>query len=837
MNELTALLLRQIPENGAAIGNRKLWRQFRAAAQAQGIEVTPEQFERRRTELIARGLLVKGKGRGGSVRRAQGQQTESGLTLDAGAPSEPARPKPVSRRPSAASGRRRQDCDEIEVASYRHSDKRVNNPDVGMVPPRTDRNEKPSRWAYDPHLAPELQFDVKRSQIEKIIDDALASNDGDTLREALATLKRMSAPFLNWTGKAERTSFEVPTVSLHVHERIDPATVLANVQKRIRAKKSGKAGPAYQHDLFSPPFENLPLREAIEFYRHEKGWANRLIAGDSLLVMNSLLQKEGMAGQVQMIYIDPPYGIKYGSNFQPFVNKRDAKDRKDEDLTAEPEQIKAFRDTWELGIHSYLTYLRDRLLLARELLAETGSVFVQISDENLHHVRELMDEVFGDENYLNLIPFAKTSGVTTRFLASRVDFLLWYARDKAQAKYRPLYLEKSVEVGTATNYGWLEFPNGLRRGLNSAEKQDRSLVPEGACIYKPDNITSQGNPVFSFEHLGKVYSQAWKTNDSGLKALAVAGRLHVAASSLQYVRYLSDFPCVPVTQLWDDTQTGSFTERKVFVVQTAEKVIARCLLMTTDPGDLVLDPTCGSGTTAFVAEKWGRRWITCDTSRVAITLAKQRLMTASYDYYKLKYPHEGLKGGFIYKTVPHITLKSIANNPEIDEIYDRMHPAIEEALAELNRSLRTHSPPPFQVTEGGRKGKTVDFTRPESETVTLPSGEEAPAGKLLEWEVPFDFPKDWPEEARKPFEAFHLARRAMQKAMDASIAAHADQEVLVDQPEVDKCRLRISGPFTVEAVPFPTVLALEETDKPAAADVAVARSGEVTVHGLATGSG
>ncbi len=305
--------------------------------------------------------------------------------------------------------------------------------------------------------------------------------------------------------------------------------------------------------------------------------------------------------------------------------------------------------------------------------------------------------------------------------------------------------------------------------------------------------------------------------------MARAGRIKPQGERLRYVRFADDFNLVPLDDRWEGVQIGKQT---VYVVQTAERVIERCLLMTTDPGDLVLDPTCGSGTTAFVAEKWGRRWITCDTSRVAITLAKQRLMTASYDYYTLRYPHEGLKGGFIYKTVPHITLKSIANNPEIDEIYARMHPAIEAALDELNAALRNDPPAPFKITEGGRKGQTVDFAKPESETVTLPSGEPAPAGALLEWEVPFEFPDGWPEPARAAFDRFHAARQAMQKQMDASIAAHADQEILYDQPEIDKSRLRVTGPFTVEAVPFPSVLALEEAEKPKEADVAVARAGE-----------
>jgi len=287
-----------------------------------------------------------------------------------------------------------------EVISYRHDQTRVNNPEVGMVNERNDPAQPKTQWAYDPHIDPELQFDPSRAAIEKLIDEAIASGDEAEMRAALEELKRMQEPYLNWAGKAEGGSFEVDTVSLHVHERIDPMSILAAVRKRMKEGKRKDAEKAHQPDLFAAPFENLPLRDAIDFYKHEKGWSNRLIAGDSLLVMNSLLKKESMAGQVQMIYIDPPYGIKYGSNFQPFVNKRDVKDRKDDDLTAEPEMIKAFRDTWELGIHSYLTYLRDRLLLSHELLNQAGSVFVQISDENVHHVRELMDEIFGAENFL-----------------------------------------------------------------------------------------------------------------------------------------------------------------------------------------------------------------------------------------------------------------------------------------------------------------------------------------------------------------------------------------------------------------------------------------------------
>jgi adenine-specific DNA-methyltransferase len=840
LRKIKELILALVPSDSSPIGNTTLRRELEARLAADGMSLSEEDYWQAHSALVAQGLLVKGQGRGGSVRLPSqalkdpaGGMEHASFTLAAEEPSaQDASDQPgkqTKSRNTQAASRQKTGGDEAQILSYRHTDKRVNNPEVGMVNPRTDPDAGKTRWAYDPHLDPVLQFDPQRSRIEKLIDDALASGDTEQMKAALEELKRLQSPYLNWAGKAERTSFEVDTVSLHVHERIDPASILSAVRKAMKGEGRSKGmDKALQPGLFDAPFENLPLRDAIDFYRHEKGWANRLIAGDSLLVMNSLLQKESMAGKVQMIYIDPPYGIKYGSNFQPFVNKRDVKDRRDEDLTQEPEMIKAFRDTWELGIHSYLTYLRDRLLLARELLHESGSVFVQISDENLHHVRELLDDVFGPKNYLNLIPFAKTSGVTTSFLASNVDFILWYGKDRSRTKYHPLYIEKNREFGTASTYSWLDSLASPRRGMTSLERQGKVQIPPGSKVYKPDNITSQGNPIVEFVHLGKIYAQPWKTDKSGvgLRRLARTRRLHVASNSLQYVRYLGDFPCIPITQLWDDTQTGSFTEDKMYVVQTAQKVIERCILMTTDPGDLVLDPTCGSGTTAYVAEKWGRRWITCDTSRVAITLAKQRLMTASYDYYELKYPHEGLKGGFIYKTVPHVTLKSIANNPEIDEIYERMHPAIEKALAELNAALRASPPKPFAVTEGGRKGKKVDFSLPASNKEKLPSGEEVMAGALLEWEVPFDFPEDWPEAARKPFEAFHAARQAMQKRMDDSIAAHADQETLYDQPQVAKNKLRITGPFTVEAVPFPTVKSLDEAAGPDEADASIARTGE-----------
>lgn len=718
-------------------------------------------------------------------------------------------PKPASTdKRSDKKAKRSKKSDEPDVLSYRHKDKRLNNPDVGLVTPDTDRIAEPKEWKYDPHIDPALQFDVTRHQIETLIDDALASKDATVMRSALEQLKREAAPYLNWTGKAERTSFEVDTVSLHVHERIDPATILAAVRKRMKESKDQK-DIRHQTDWLRAWFEEpLPLREAIDFYKHERGWANRLIAGDSLLVMNSLLQKESMAGQVQMIYIDPPYGIKYGSNFQPFVDKRVVTDRKDEDLTKEPETIKAFRDTWELGIHSYLSYLRDRLLLAKDLLDESGSVFVQISNENLHHVQEVLDEIFKPKNFVGVIWFRKkTMPLGATFLERMGDYIIWYAKNADNAKFNRLF--KKIDISGDFHWNWREI-NGRRFRLS---KQD-AVASSGGSPFRlvsmwPPSYSESDN--YTFEWHGSAWAppigQCYPTNAVNLRRLARASRLEAEGTNLRYVLKLQDDDTTKINLNWTDT-VGARDQH--YVVETNPLPIARCVLMTTEPGDLILDPTCGSGTTAYVAEELGRRWVTCDTSRVAVTLAKQRLMTASFDYYDLKYPHEGLKSGFIYKTVPRVTLKSIANNPEIDTIYEAMHPAIENALGELNIALRNGHAPSFEISEGSRKGETLDFK----------------TNALLEWEVPFDFPDDWPTSARDAFDAFHAARQAMQKKMDASIAAHADQELLFDQPQVSRDKLRISGPFTVEAVPFPSVLALNDTEKAKQADLAIARSGE-----------
>ena len=528
-----------------------------------------------------------------------------------------------------------------DVEAYTHDDKkRTNNPPVGMAQ-HDKAEEKIKTYQFDPHLDPTLQ----------------------------------------WAGKAEGTSFEVPTSSIHIHESIKPHSIISHVMKEYSEALEGQlVGQQSMFEAETPAERMRRRRESIEFYQHGVNWTNRMIAGDSLVIMNSLLEKEGMAGQVQMVYIDPPYGIKYGSNFQPFVDKRDVKDKKDEDLSQEPEMIKAFRDTWELGIHSYLTYLRNRLLLARELLTDSGSVFIQISDENVNHVRELCDEIFSPQNFILQIFVKKTggAGAPSDLLApaSVGDYIIWYAKDKKSLKYHRLFENKADAKSGINNYSNIRLPDGTERSLTPAEKKDLSLIPKGARLFGIHALTSQSggeNARFPIEYNGKTYrinSGSWKTSQEGIQNLIKADRIRATDTRIGYVRFFDDFPVVPLTNAWDDTRGDMGI---IYVVQTATKIIQRCILMTTDPGDLVLDITCGSGTTAYVAEQWGRRWITCDTSRVAITLAKQRLMTATFDYYKLAHPEQGVGSGFIYKTVPHITLKSIANNepPATETLYDQ----------------------------------------------------------------------------------------------------------------------------------------------------------------------
>jgi adenine-specific DNA-methyltransferase len=585
--------------------------------------------------------------------------------------------------------------------SYTHPEAaQVSRPEIGSQDRFRDK-KPPATYRYDSSLAPELRWDAggarvreRAEELLRIIEAAAAvgakAAEGDAeaaaaveaavaAKEAARELRSMQAPFLDWTGKAERGEFEVPTLPLFVHERLSTQAILESVRGWKRDQ---------QVDLFGDP--QRPIAEQLRAYEHRDRWVNRMILGDSLVVMNSLLQYEGMGGQVQMIYIDPPYGVKFGSNFQPFVRKRDVKHNDDVDLTREPEMVQAYRDTWELGLHSYLTYLRDRLMVARELLTDSGSVFVQISDENLHHVREVMDEVFGATNFCSAIAFRKTTGKSSALLDSTVDFLLWYARDRSKVKYRALYEPRTV--ADDDNLRFVELPNGSRRRMTPAEASGREEIPTGARAFRPNPLTSArppgANDVRSFEFQDRAFTpgnRTFSTDLNGLRRLDAAARLMAIGNTLTFVRFLNDFPYRPMNDVWDDTRQSGFGESKLYVVQTSPRAIQRCVLMTTDPGDLVLDPTCGSGTTAYVAEQWGRRWITIDTSRVPLALARQRLLTATFPWHDLKDDARGPAGGFVYERkqnkrgeevgglVPHITLKSIANDepPQMEVLVDR----------------------------------------------------------------------------------------------------------------------------------------------------------------------
>jgi adenine-specific DNA-methyltransferase len=603
-------------------------------------------------------------------------------------------------------------------------------------------------------------------------------------------------PQLVWKGKDEQDQQEltVPAVPIYIQEKIKAQAIIEDV------REEAKKGKPQQLDLFSD-FNGLPadFDKRVDFYNHEGNWQNRMILGDSLLVMTSLAEKEGLKGQVQMIYIDPPYGIKFGSNWQVSTRKRDVKDGKAEDLTRQPEQIRAFRDTWELGIHSYLAYWRDRLIVARELLTETGSVFVQIGDENVHLVRCLMDEIFGSENWTQTITFVKTSAASSELLAGINDTVLWYAKNKQTVKYRQLYYSKKAGFEGAAGYTKVEMADGTRRPMTPAEQLDNSLLPNGSMIFATDNITSsrpsQGADVREVKFRGRIFTPGrgtFKTDMKGLETLAKANRLAAMRDTLSYVRFLNDFPAVALNNVWTDTLgQNQFGGDKIYIVQTAMPVIERCLLMTTDPGDLVLDPTCGSGTTAYVAEEWGRRWITIDTSRVALALAKTRLMTGRFPYYHLSDSPEGvkkeseitglvppsyqtggdIKKGFVYKRVPHITLKAIANNEQIDAIYAKYQEKMTPVREKLNKTAKK---------------------------------------KWEEWEIPREPEKDWSKEAKELLQQWWELRKERQKKIDDAISQSADMELLYDQPYEDNKRIRVSGPFTVESLSPHRTISLEE---------------------------
>jgi adenine-specific DNA-methyltransferase len=485
--------------------------------------------------------------------------------------------------------------------------------------------------------------------------------------------------WLNKYGHDDREDLlRVDVRSLYRYEHIAPEILIQNLYK-VKGCVTKQMDLFSINELFGNALNKDELDKVSQYYKHQDGWTNRLIQGDSLLVMTSLLEREGMAGQVQMVYMDPPYGIKYGGNWQIRLNNMDVQDGKDENLTSEPEQIKAFRDTWELGIHSYLSYLRDRLLVAKELLKDSGSCFVQIGPENVHLIRCLMDEVFGSENFVNQIAYRTTSGDMSSKLQSMCDYILWYSKDIEKVKCRKLFVEKVLGYGIGGSYNYVESEDGsIVRKLSKEEIMFPHTIPKGWRVFRLENLKRLGfsnTQSFVFEFNNKDYycgnKHQWKTNRAGMEKLKAAGWLIATDNTLHYKSYFDRFPLAELANMWVDTGGASDKE---YVVQTSVKPIQRCLLMSTDPGDLVLDPTCGSGTTAYVAEQWGRRWITIDTSRIALNIAKQRLMTAVYPYYRL-YDEEGgdIRQGFKYKTVPHITLKSLVNDEPapLETLYDQ----------------------------------------------------------------------------------------------------------------------------------------------------------------------
>ena len=616
-------------------------------------------------------------------------------------------------------------------------------------------------------------------------------------------------PQLVWRGKDEQdwSDLVVHAPPLYIQEKVHPKVIIEDLRRQSRrsgrwsvvgGQSTNHQPPATDHsfqpDLFAD-FNGLPDTEArLEFYQHDQNWSNRMILGDSLQVMASLAEREGLRGQVQCIYLDPPYGIRFNSNWQVSTRSRDVKDGKADQISREPEQIKAFRDTWKDGIHSYLAYLRDRLMIVRDLLHETGAIFVQIGDENVHRVRAVMDEIFGEENAIALVTIEKTSGQTQDYISPVADYILWFAKRREAMKYRSFWVEKTSELAGFTEYSRVQSADLQRRRMSAIELNDRSTLASGVRIYRQDNLTSQsmgrqkGEGAASWFEV-KVEGQTfrpslqnrWKTNELGMKRLLAARRAEPRGNSLSYVRFLGDFPVAPINNIWRDVKFSSRSEEKTYIVQTAARMLERCIAMTTDPGDLVLDPTCGSGTTAYVAEQWGRRWITIDTSRVALALARARIMGARYPYYLLadsedgrrkeaeitgKVPADGpthgdIRQGFVYERVPHITLKSIANNAAIDVIWEKWQPTLEPLRAALHRAL----------------GESWE-----------------------EWQIPRGPGENWPPNAKDLHARWWQARIARQKEIDGSIARAADVELLYDKPYADSGKVRVAGPFTVESL-------------------------------------
>ncbi|MYB63149.1 site-specific DNA-methyltransferase [Candidatus Poribacteria bacterium] len=633
-----------------------------------------------------------------------------------------------------------------EVQDYRHDAKRKNNPPAGIAAQGKIQEKPKQEYSYNPHLPPNLRFDPNgdADKLPELLEEAqqrpLTAEETKTIADAL----KQHEPWLEWSGKQKKKSFTADPVALHIHERVSAKAIL-----KVAAREN------VQRSLFADPQQDYA--EAVDFYQHDVDWANRLILGDSLTVMSSLAHREDLAGKVQMIYIDPPYGIKFASNFQPTVFQYSAKNSdKDQDLTREPEQIKAYRDTWSLGIHSYLAYLRDRLYVAKDLLHDNGSIFLQINDEHAHLLRNIMDEVFERENFIAMIYFQTAANQNAHRIQRLYDVLLWYKKTP-EFKFHQMFKERT-------------------------QSQIESVFTV------KDKIS--GEPYKPMEMRFSKQSEEYKR-------LAKAERL--TPNRNNWMRCPNDFPYVKYDNVWTGTVESTFSKEKIYVVQTNKNVIQRCILMTTDPGDLVLDPTCGGGTTAFVAEQWGRRWITIDTSRVAIALARQRLLTGSFDYYKLKDEVNGVAGGFVNETVPQIKRRSITENTALDPIFEKHEPILTGKLETLNNALANITPEirtklHAKLAEKERREGKRSITDADRRRWQLPDT------AWQEWEVPFDTDPDWPEPLQEALTDYRNAWRAKMDEVNKCIADVSECKELVDQPIKDSKRIRVSGPFTVEAV-------------------------------------
>jgi adenine-specific DNA-methyltransferase len=699
------------------------------------------------------------------------------------------------------------------TSDYRHEQTRLNLPNAAMAGEGTTPKQKAAKYAYSPHLDPLLRFDPtgRADKVQGIVDKAcrgerLTSEEQEILR---AVGKNWEQPWLEWANKQEehaRGHFSVDPVALHIHERISAQAILRAAQREDT-----------ERSLFASPEQSYS--ESLKFYKHDVDWANRLILGDSLQVMSSLAHRENLAGKVQMIYMDPPYNVEFRSNFQPELGRKDIKEGNGDDLTREPEVVRAFRDTWRLGSSSYLGYLRTRFCAAREMLTESGSLFVQISDKRVADIVVLAREVFGSASICSIISFSKNSGFGANLLPTSNDYVVWVARDRTQVKYRQLFSEKAAD-GEASAFGLAMLADGSvvpsARVPEAAGRVDRLIMGD---LTKPGPGSRYDLPIGGM--VIRPEPRWWGTTPVGMSRAVGSDRIRRNGKGAAFLRFHSDFPVQLLSNVWSDTMgQNQFGGAKKFVVQTALVAVQRCLLMTTDPGDLVLDPTCGSGTTAFVAEQWGRRWITIDTSRVALSIARQRLLTAKFDHYRTAAGPQGALGaenpgsGFKYKTVPHITLGAIAQNTNLDPIFAKHEPilaaklkAANDALNAVPVSLRATLKAKLDEKQKAEGKKSI--TDADRRRWILPPDNRDPKEKWTvdakfagwyDWEVPFDTDPAWPKPLQDAVAAYRAAWRAKMDEVNACIAANADQEELVDQPEVVKGVVRVSGPFTVEGV-------------------------------------